>query len=82
MDTTESTNTNIFKIKYMLMCRFLWVVIYMGWKQNTGQVRIQVSYLSQFVDVLMEMAKKKYEACVERYKHIFIKMDGLLERER
>ena len=38
--------------------------------------------LSQFVDVLMEMAKKKYDACVERYEHIFILMDGLLERER
>ena len=30
----------------------------------------------------MEMAKKKYEACVERYEHIFIMMDGLLEWER
>ena len=30
----------------------------------------------------MEMAKKKYGACVERYEHIFITMDGLLERER
>ena len=30
----------------------------------------------------MEMAKKKYEACVECYEHIFIMMDGLLERER
>ena len=38
--------------------------------------------LSQFVDVLMEMATKKYEACVERYEHILIMMDGLLERER
>ena len=38
--------------------------------------------LSQFVDVLMEMAKKKYEACIERYEYIFIMMDGLLERER
>ena len=35
--------------------------------------------LSQFVNVLMEMAKKKYEAC---YEHIFIMMDGLSERER
>ena len=38
--------------------------------------------LAQLVDVLMEMAKKKYEACVERYEHIFIMMDCLLERER
>ena len=38
--------------------------------------------VEQFVDVLMEMAKKNYEACVERYEHIFIMMDGLLERER
>ena len=38
--------------------------------------------LSQFVDVLMEMAKKKYEACVKRYEHILIMMDGLLERKR
>ena len=38
--------------------------------------------LSQFVDVLMQMANKKYEACIERYEHIFIMMDGLLERER
>ena len=38
--------------------------------------------LSQFVNVLMEMAKKKYEACVERYKHIFIMINGLLEQER
>ena len=38
--------------------------------------------LSQFVNVLMEMANKKYEACVERYEHIFIMMDGLLEWER
>ena len=38
--------------------------------------------LSQFVDVLMDMAKKKYEACVERYEHIFLTMDGLLEQER
>ena len=38
--------------------------------------------LSRSVDVLMEMAKKKYEACVERYEHIFIMMDGLLGRER
>ena len=38
--------------------------------------------LSQLVDVLMEMAKKKYEACIERYEHIFTMMDGLLERER
>ena len=37
--------------------------------------------LSQFVNVLMEMAKKKYEACVEHYEHIFIMMDRLLERE-
>ena len=35
--------------------------------------------LSQFVDVLMQMAKKKYDVCVERYEHIFIMMDGLLE---
>ena len=38
--------------------------------------------LSQFVNVLMEMAKKKYEACIEGYEHIFIMMDGLLEWER
>ena len=38
--------------------------------------------LSRFVDVLMEMTKKKYDACVEHYEHIFIMMDGLLERER
>ena len=38
--------------------------------------------LSQFIDVLMEMAKKKYEACIGHYEHIFIMMDGLLERER
>ena len=38
--------------------------------------------LSQFVDVLMDMAKKKYEVCVEHYEHIFLTMDGLLERER
>ena len=38
--------------------------------------------LSQFVNVLMEMANKKYEACIEHYEHIFIMMDGLLERER
>ena len=30
----------------------------------------------------MEMAKKKYEACVERYEHIFVMMGGLLKRER
>ena len=41
-----------------------------------------IELLSQFVDVLMDMAKKKYEACVEHYEHIFIMMDGLLERER
>ena len=35
--------------------------------------------LSQFVDVLMQMANKKYEACIEHYEHIFIMMDGLLE---
>ena len=34
--------------------------------------------LSQFVNVLMEMANKKYEACVECYEHIFIMRDGLL----
>ena len=38
--------------------------------------------LSQSVDVLMEMAKKKYDACIECYEHIFIMMDGLLEQER
>ena len=38
--------------------------------------------LSQFVDVLMKIAKKKYEACIERYEHIFMMMEGLLERER
>ena len=38
--------------------------------------------LSQFVNVLMEMANKKYEACVEHYEHIFIMMDGLSEQER
>ena len=27
--------------------------------------------LSQFVDVLMEMAKKKYEACVEHYEQFY-----------
>ena len=31
--------------------------------------------LSQFVNVLMEMAKKKYEACIEHYEHIFIMID-------
>ena len=41
-----------------------------------------IELLSQFVDVLVDMAKKKYEACVEYYEHIFIMMDGLLERER
>ena len=35
-----------------------------------------IELLSQFVDVLMDMAKKKYEACVEHYEHIFIMMDG------
>ena len=29
----------------------------------------------------MDMAQKNYEACVERYEHIFIMMDRLLERE-
>ena len=38
--------------------------------------------LSQFIDVLMEMAQKKYEACIEHYEHIFIMMDDLLEWER
>ena len=38
--------------------------------------------LSKFIDGLMEMAKKKYEACVERYEHIFIMMDGLLELKK
>ena len=27
--------------------------------------------LSKFIDGLMEMAKKKYEACVERYEHFY-----------
>ena len=30
----------------------------------------------------MKIAKKKYEACIERYEHIFIMMDDLLEQER
>ena len=30
----------------------------------------------------MEIAKRKYEACVEHYEHIFIMKDGLLEQER
>ena len=38
--------------------------------------------LSKFIDGLMEMAKKKCEACVERYENIFIMMDGLLELKK
>ena len=34
--------------------------------------------LSQFVDVLMEMAKKKYKAFMECYEHIFTMMDWFI----